>query len=105
MSPAALLRLARRALLGTGRHRRRRVKREALNRTVNDDDEEWIRDLLPPTPRIPAPAEPAEAWAPRITRWIRLTSPLPDDTILLSPIPAATVLEFMGRGFLWDPSR
>ena len=57
--------------------------------------------LLPRTP----PPPPAELgpWQPRIARWVRLTSPLPDDTILLSPVPAATVLEFMGRGFLWDP--
>ena len=99
MRRPALLRVVRRALLGTGRHRRRRVKRDAV---PVSDDEQWIRDLLPPTP--PAPREPAETeWAPRITRWIRLACPLPDDTILLSPIPAATVLEFMGRGFLWDP--
>ena len=58
--------------------------------------------LLPRTPP-PPPAAELDPWPPRITRWVRLTSPLPDDTILLSPVPAATVLEFMGRGFLWDP--
>ena len=86
---------------GRGKHSRRRVKPAAV---PVSEDEQWIRDLLPPTPRAPAEAE-AASWPPRITRWIRLTSPLPDDTILLSPIPAATVLEFMGRGFAWDPSR
>ena len=60
--------------------------------------------LLPRTPPPPPPAG-LEPWPPRITRWVRLASPLPDDTILLSPVPAATVLEFMGRGFTWDPSR
>lgn len=104
MNRAALRRLIRRALLlplGKRHRPRREVRREKTRR-----DEEWeqeILDLLPPTPRVPDPAEPADAWAPRITRWIRLACPLPDDTILLSPIPAATVLEFMGRGFLWDP--
>jgi hypothetical protein len=114
---ARLRRVARVVLPGRGKHRGRPGRRGIdppwwwkpwLSRRVEDADqlpvdEQWIRDLLPPTPRAPEPAEPAEAWAPRITRWIRLACPLPDDTILLSPIPAATVLELMGRGFLWDP--
>ena len=95
-----LRRLARVVRPSRGRHR---VKREAVNHTVNDDDEQWIRDLLPPTPRVPGPAEPAEAWAPRIARWIRVACPLPDDTVLLSPVPALAVLELMSRGFAWDP--
>jgi hypothetical protein len=117
---AWLRRLARVVLPGRGRHRGQPSRRGTdppwwwkpwLPRRVEDeyqlpgewdqDNEQWIRDLLPPTPPAP-PAEPAEAWAPRITRWVRLACPVPDDTVLLSPVPAAAVLQLMARGFAWD---
>ena len=96
-----LCKVGRVMLPGRGKHRgqpSRQTRREAIKY-----DEQWILDLLPPTPRAPEPAEPAEAWAPRITRWVRVACPLPDDTILL-PVPAAAVLQLMARGFAWDPS-
>ena len=107
MSRTALRRLVRVVLPGRGRHRgqpARRVQRDTIrdSRIVNDDDEQWIRDLLPPTPRVPEPAETGP-WPPRITRWVRLACPLPDDTMLLSPVPATAVLALMARGFAWDP--
>ena len=59
-------------------------------------------DCLPRT--LPAPAAELDPWAPRITRWIRVTFPVPDDTMLLPPGTAAMVLELMASDFAWDPS-
>jgi hypothetical protein len=48
-------------------------------------------------------AVPVSQWEPRVARWVRLTCPLPDDTVFLAPVPAAMVLDLMARGFAWDP--
>ena len=100
MSWAAVRRLVRRALLlPTGKRHRPRPRRRKFAELIDLEgpeakaEEQWIRDLLPP----------AEAWAPRITRWIRVTFPMPDDTILLPPGTAAMVLELLASDFTWDP--
>lgn len=58
-------------------------------------------DCLPRTP--PPPPADFGPWPPRITRWVRVTFPLPDDTMLLPVGTAAMVLELMARDFAWDP--
>ena len=96
---AWLRQLARIVLPSRGRHRGRPSHR--MQREVTENHESWIDELFDRTP--PAEARTAEPWQPRIARWVRLTFPVSDDTVLLSPVPAAAVLELMTRGFAWDP--
>lgn len=69
-----LRRLARRARRLFGKHPGRRVQRDAFNHTVM-----CLPRTLPPLPADPGP------WPPRITRWVRLACPQPDDTIISMP--------------------
>lgn len=87
-----------------GKHHRptrwpRQRRQAALERA--EHDMAWLGEILPRTP--PAEARQQEPWAPRITRWVRVACPVPDDTMILSPVPAAMVLDLMGHGFVWDP--
>jgi hypothetical protein len=40
--------------------------------------------LLPRTP--PPPRAELEPWPPRITRWVRMSQPMPDDTVVNLPV-------------------
>lgn len=53
----------------------RRPRREAGNHT--------LIYLLPRTP--PPPPLELDPWPPRITRWVRIACPLPDDTLIGLP--------------------
>lgn len=102
--------------LGRRRGRHARPWHDAFNETV-----------LPRTPAAAAPCEqcgsrdraelggqvicggcgavPFAPWPPRITRWVRVTFPLPDDTMLLPSGTAAMVLDLMASDFAWDIPR
>lgn len=47
--------------------------------------------LLLPRTLPPPPADPGP-WPPRITRWVRLAHPLPDDTVISMPAIELAVL-------------
>lgn len=95
-------RAALRALGRVLRGRPYRGKRRRTKADIARQDEAWVGELLGRTP--PAEARLAEPWRPRIARWVRVVCPFDDDTIFLTPVPAATVLDLMAGTFVWDPS-
>ena len=84
---------------------RRIVYRGGHRRHPRQHPGNHILTQLPRTP--PPPPLDLGPWAPRIARWVRVTHPCPDDTIisgpLWPPVPAAAVLEQMRRSFTWAP--
>lgn len=99
----AALRALGRALRGRPYRGRRRRPRDAMSRQDQArQDEAWIGELLERTP--PAEVRPPAPWRPRVTRYVRLACPQPDDTLVsLPPVPAALVLDQMAAVSFWGP--
>lgn len=74
-------RLARSLRRASYRGRHARTARDPFNQTLM---------RLPLTPLPPA-ADPGP-WRPRITRWVRLAQPQPDDTVISMPAVELAVL-------------